>query len=112
MGLSSLRQSMNQTVEAQILRSISGQSVVGNFTNLATNGLFFDNDGQYCGSAEAHYTVNVTANPPKFPGSTNASTLASNLTTLRVEIFHKPGGEAAAAQTSNFYTLLVANCNK
>jgi uncharacterized protein (TIGR02598 family) len=110
-GLSSLRQSMNQTVEAQILRSISGQSVVANFTTLATNGIYFDNDGQLCDAGKAFYTVNVTTAAPKFPGSTNAAALTNNLTTLRVEILHKPGGVASAG-TTNSYTLLVANCSK
>lgn len=112
-GMSSLRQSMNQTVETQIVRSISGQSVVGNFSTLATNGIYFDGEGQHCEIDRAAYTVNIATNTPSFPGSTNAANLPGCLTTLKVEIIYKPTATAsAAASVTNRYTLQVANSGK
>lgn len=109
-GLTSLNQSMNQTVEAQILRSISSQCVVTKFDSLAANGLYFDVDGQSVSSADAYYSVKLSTNAPSYPGSAVAQGLPSSLVSLKVEIVARPN-PTVAGQT-NSYTLHVANSGK
>jgi uncharacterized protein (TIGR02598 family) len=110
-GLSTLRSAMNQTVEAQIVRTIGAQSVVTAFASLATNNVYFDQDGlPTTSSDEARYTVNVEANAPVFPGSANAGTLTNSLTSLKIQIVARPSPQANG--TTNFYSLQVANAGK
>ncbi len=110
-GLNTLRQAMNQTVEAQIVRSIGAQAVTTSFTNLATNDMYFDDEGLPAATAsQSYYTVSVTTNTPAYPGSTNSINLANSLTTLKITMVAKPN--PAAEGKTNFYTLQVANSGK
>lgn len=110
-GLSTLRSAMNQTVEAQIVRTIGAQSVVTAFASLATNNVYYDQDGLPTESSdEARYTVNVATNSPVYPGSTNAGTLTNSLTSLKIQIVSRPSPQASG--TTNFYSLQVANAGK
>ncbi len=93
------------------LLAISGQSVVSDFAALAVSGLNFNENGQACRAADAHYTVGVTKVPPDFPGSSHAVALTTSLTALRVEIVHKPPG-VSTPQATNSYTIMVANSGK
>lgn len=113
-GLTSVRYSMDKTVEAQILRSIGARSVVANFSDLAVaTPLMFDEQGQPTDSANlARFYVTVALSNPIFPGSTNVpvagwTTVAQ---TLRVEIVSKP--TPSAAGTTNFHSLVIANSGK
>ena len=103
-GLSTLRQAMDQTVEAQIVQGIASRSVVANFTNL-TGVSYFNEEGQSVSQvADARYTATVTTNACVYPGSTNAVNPRSKLVTLRLSL--------VSAQTTNFYTLQVADTGK
>jgi uncharacterized protein (TIGR02598 family) len=103
-GLTTMRQSMDQTVEAQIVQSIASQSVIANFTNL-TGVSYFDDEGQPTRSSDgARYTVTVTTNAPGFPGDANTVRINESLTTLDIEIISR--GE------TNRHTLKVANSGK
>jgi uncharacterized protein (TIGR02598 family) len=103
-GLTTLRQSMDDTVEAQIVQAIAAQSVIANFTNL-TNVSYFDDEGQPTKSlASARYTVTVTTNAPVFPGGANTMQITNSLTTLDIMIVSR--GE------TNRHTLKVANSGK
>jgi len=102
-GLSTLRQAMNQTVEAQIVRTIGAQSVIAPFTNLASR-TYFDEEGLPTDSTDAYYTVDVTTQPPVFPGVANAGVLTNSLTALKIQI--------VARKKTNSYTLEVANAGK
>ena len=108
-GLSTLRQAMNQTVEAQIVRTIGAQSVIAPFTNLASLS-YFDNEGLPSTPANAYYTVNVTPSAPVFPGVANAGVMTNSLTALRIQIVARQN--PAAPGKTNFYTLEVANAGK
>lgn len=110
-GLTSLRESMNQTVEAQILRSISSQCVVSDFNHLSTNGLYFNDEGLPATAATSFFSVKVTTNTPIYPGSTRGENLGESITTLRVEMVSKPSPDAISGRT-NYYTLHVANSGK
>ena len=109
-GLSSLRQSMNQTVEAQIVRTMAAQSVNAPFTNLTVNGAYFDDEGLPTTAAAAYYTVDVATQAPVYPSSVNAGSLTNSLTALKIQIVAKPN--PAAAGKTNFYSLQVANAGK
>lgn len=108
-GLAALRQAMNQTVEAQIVKTISAQSVNTPFTDLGSIS-YFDEEGLPTAAANARYTVNVTTQPPVFPSSEAAGSLTNSLTALKIQIVAKPG--PAANGETNFYTLQVANAGK
>ena len=109
-GLTSLNQSMNQTVEAQILRSISSQSVVTEFQKLATNNLYYDIEGQPSVSADSYYSVRVSTNAAVYPGSASVAGLPESLVSLKVEMVARP--IPSAPGRTNFYTLHVANSGK
>ncbi len=111
-GLSSLRSAMNQTVEAQIVRSVGSQSVVAAFTNLAslTNLAYFDEEGLPTESAKAHYTTRVSPSAPVFPGASNVDNLTNSLVALKIEIVARPNPDAPGK--TNFYSLQVANAGK
>jgi len=109
-GLTSLRQSMNQTVEAQIVRSIGAEAVTGNFTQLARTA-YFDNEGQaLTSSANAYYTATVTTNSAVFPGSTLSTTMSQSLASLRVQLVARPNPSAPG--TTNIYSIQIANAGK
>jgi uncharacterized protein (TIGR02598 family) len=113
-GLTTVRNSMDQTVQAQILRSIGARSVVANFTDLAVSTpLMFDEQGQPTDDSNlARFYVTVTTNTPIFPGSTNlpANAWTNVATRLRVEIVSKPTPDVPGI--TNFHTLSVANSGK
>lgn len=112
-GLSAMRNAVSQTVEAQIVRSIAGQSVVANFTNLtAGSPFYFDHEGQSMASADnATYTVTVSQHAPVFPGSERAAAgLSESLVNLRIEIVGRPTPQAVG--TTTVRTLQVANYGK
>lgn len=91
-GLGSLRQSANDMVQAQILRSIGAQLVVADsgtvFGTAAAAPIeaWFDFEGQSVASPSAHYRVVATQSNTDFPGGGNAADLASSLRTYGVEI--------------------------
>jgi uncharacterized protein (TIGR02598 family) len=112
-GLSTIQSAMNQTVEAQIVRKIAGQSIVANFADLADgNPVYFDDEGLPAKiNDNPVYTVTVSRHSPIYPGSDTAtSELDYSLSILRIEILEKRGG--AAVGSSRIYSLYVANYGK
>jgi uncharacterized protein (TIGR02598 family) len=103
-GLSTLRQSMEQTVEAQIVQSIAAQSVITPFKQMSTNDQYFDDEGLPSTAAEARYTAKVTFPPSTYPGSSISADIESSLATVRIQLVSR--------QESRFYTLKVANSGK
>ncbi len=111
-GLASLRQSMNQTVEAQIVRSIGAEAVTGNFTELARTN-YYDLEGQLLKPpTKASYTAIVTTNAPVFPGSTLSPTMPNSLTALRIELEFKANPDSTNRGTTNIYSIQIANAGK
>lgn len=110
-GLSTLRDSVDQSRQTQILRSVAGRAEVTKFSLLATDGLFFDREGLPVDNADlAAYTVNIHTGPSVYPGSSNAVDLGKSLTALRIEIIWKPFPEAPGR--TNAYSLQVSNDGK
>lgn len=87
-GLNTLRHSMDETIQAQILQTISGRAVIADFENLqAPQTWYFDDEGiPVSGAAESYFTVTTESENPTFPGSTSAPDINSHLMSLRVEI--------------------------
>jgi uncharacterized protein (TIGR02598 family) len=109
-GLTSMRQSMNQTVEAQIVRSIAAQAVTTSFTNLARTA-YYDTDGQPLdGAGGAYYTATITTAPSSYPGSQQSSTITNSLVSLTIQLVAQQN--SAAVGTTNTYAIQVANAGK
>jgi len=110
-GLSTLRSSMNQTVEAQILQSISSQAVISSFANLTDATAYFDDEGLPVASQNlAYYTASLTSGAASFPGSANTVALTDSLKNVRVALVGRPSPSAAGR--TNIYTLQIANSGK
>lgn len=110
-GLTALRSSMNQTVEAQIMHSIASRAVITSFENVTTNKLFFDEEGfPVQAQGESYYTAELTPGTPSFPGSANAAALTNSLKHLKVALVTRPN-PSAAGQT-NVHSLQIANSGK
>lgn len=110
-GLTVLRSSMSQTVEAQILQSVASRAVISSFTNIAASTLYFDDEGlPVASSGAAYYTANLTLTNAAFPGSSNAVTLPNSLKNVKVALVARPNPSAAGR--TNVYSLQVANSGK
>lgn len=92
-GLVQLRESMNQTVEAQIVSAIAAQALVTEFSNQAGTE-YFDEEGLAVRSTDPNvfYTVEISALDSIFPGSSNKGG-ADSLRRLQLEIeaLNQPG---------------------
>lgn len=110
-GLTTLRSSMNQTVEAQILQSIASRAVISSFTNVIASTLYFDDEGLPVAAGDvAYYTADLTPGATSFPGCTNAVALTNSLKNVKVALVARPNPSAAGR--TNIYSLQVANSGK
>lgn len=110
-GLTTLRQSMEQTVESQIIRGLAAQSVLSEFSTLSqqTN-FYYDEEGQALPRSmtnDAYYVARVSPQVPVFPQSGQSSTITNSLTSLRVELVAQPNPSAPSAP--KIFALKVAN---
>ncbi len=108
-GLTTLRQSMNHTVETQIVQAIAAQSVVAPFPPLASPPLvrYFDDEGfpVAAASPRRRYTATVTPFSPLYPGSASAAgALASSLLNVRIQLEFE--------SERKFFALQIANSGK
>ncbi len=70
-GLGVLRESMDQTVHAQIVQRIAAGVATSEFSSLTGQTLTFDQEGQLLGGtadAGARYTAKIEASKPSLPG--------------------------------------------
>lgn len=111
-GLGSLRDSTQQSINAQILQQISSGLVVNSFANRAdfsvfsgTN-LYFDGEAQLlANSSGARYKAAITAQNPNLPGvATNDVNLAASLKRLGISISREDIPNAA----TNAYSLQLS----
>ncbi len=110
-GLTTLRASMSQTVEAQILQSIASRAVISSFTNISANTLYFDDEGLPVTSAgAAYYTASLAPGPATFPGCANAVALDDSLKNVKVNLVARPN--PAAAGRTNYFSIQIANSGK
>jgi uncharacterized protein (TIGR02598 family) len=88
LGLGTLRDSRAQMLETQILRGVSAQNAIGEYTNLGYTA-WFDNEGQAVSNANVavfRAEVREVAGEPVFPGSDKAFHLGASLKAVQVEI--------------------------
>lgn len=106
-GMNSLSQSRNQTVEAQILRSVGASVWMGNFDGYPVT-KYFDREGQLLRDAEDyHFVVNIEADAPRFPGVGNALGAGTSMKRLRVTVDTEPVPGVVSRRSE--FALQVAN---
>lgn len=110
-GLTHLRSSMDQTVEALIVKNIATRSLMADYSNLTGNELFFTERGQPTDNeAEARFVVTVEQSDPIFPGSAKAASWSQVATKLKISVvlLRAPG----VRETPSVHQLLIANSGK
>jgi len=97
-GLSTMREAMDQTTEAQILRRISGEAALVPYDRLdtfaAAGPYYFAQDGtlQSHQGQDTRFAVNMVRSPANYPGSSNVSGLTNSMATFRLETVRLAGG--------------------
>lgn len=92
-GLGVLRESMDQTVHAQIVQRITAGLVSSDFSSLGNETLAFDQEGQLVGNAgdsAARYCATIQEANPSMPGLTSQEDIAkmqNHLKRIRIGIF-------------------------
>lgn len=105
-GLSTMREAVDQTTEAQILRQISTGASLYPFDRLgdyAAGGPYlFTQDGtlQTSRDAQTRYSLRVTITNAAYPGSSNAMNISSNLAAILVET-ERSVGNAIVSRSTN-----------
>lgn len=116
-GLTTLRQAMDDTVESQIVRSIGAQALVTPYSQMTADfsgtRFYYDEEGTFLTSspaarpAAARYCAAATLATPSFPGSGAVTTgLTNGLWTVRIQL---TAGPTDAGSTTNFYSLQAPN---
>lgn len=112
-GLSTMREAVDQTTEAQILRQISTGAALYPFDRLADYAAggpyLFTQDGtlQPSRNAQTRYSLKVTMTNAAFPGSSNAANLSSNLAAILIETERSVGNSIISRSTNVIH---VSNC--
>lgn len=118
-GMNTLRQAAEQTVESQIVQKIGGEAALTSFGQLGPNfsgktfyyddqGRFLTNDG--AAPAATRYWVKPSITNSIYPGSGNAPTatpVTESIKAVRIEIMSGPS--AAAFKGTNTYTIQIPN---
>ena len=112
-GLSTLRQAMDNTVESQIVQGLGAKILLTPYSQLATNFsgavFYYDEQGSFLTNAPAtrplstRYCATATVTSPSFPGSTN-TVVTNSLSTIQVELIGGP-----SAPSTNFYSFQAPN---
>ncbi len=116
-GLTTLRQAMDDTVESQIIRSIGARTLVTPYSQMSTSfagtRFYYDEEGTFLTNSPAtrplaaRYCAVATLAAPTFPGSAAVSTgLTNSLMTVRIQLTAGPNDTAS---TTNFYSLQAPN---
>ena len=118
-GMNTLRQATEQTVESQIVQKIGGEASLTSFGQLGTNfsnkTFYYDDQGRYLTNAGAaptstRYWVKPTITNSIYPGSGNAPTATpatESIKAVRIEIMSGPS--ASALKATNVYTIQIPN---
>jgi uncharacterized protein (TIGR02598 family) len=105
MGLTNLRQAMNNTVQSQIVQSITSEEQLTSFVNLQNTSYYYDADGNTTSpSSQPVYTATVTIS--QVSGSSFPVNLANSADKVTIAIVNK----TQPAQT-NIYSIIIANQN-
>lgn len=120
-GMTTLRQANEQTIESQIVQKIVGEIALTSYGQLGSNfsgkTFYYDDEGRFLtnspGTAPAatRYWVRPTVSTSVYPGSSNApaDTLpGGSLSAMRIDIMSGPA-EALATRGTNSYAIQIPN---
>ncbi len=104
-GLSTLRQAMDQTVEGQIAQKLNGDILMTPFSQIADKysgrTIYFNEEGVETNASESRYKAKVSLGSASYPGaSTNT---ASSLQVVRVDLIR------TRDSSTNRFSLFVPN---
>lgn len=121
MGLTSLRDAMEQTVESQIVQRTSAEVLLTPYKQLAQTisgrTCYYDGEGYLLASSPAaapaatQYWVTTTQADPVYPGTaslTDPATGIGSLSTIRIEVVRASSASAAVKSTRQ-YVILAPN---
>jgi len=115
-GLSSLRESMDSTVESHIIRQIGAEALLTPYTQLETqlSGaiFYYDDEGTFLAKSptgrpdRTRYWASASLATPSFPGSDAAPNLMDSLKTVHITL---RTGPTTNAVTTKHYSIQVPN---
>lgn len=110
-GLATMREAMNQTVTAQIIREISAELLLTPFQQIngyiESTPIFFDSEGKRAQNTNAYYRVELSMTDSMFPGSGVSSSLTKSVCCVHIEVVNRAFRDGAG--TTNQQILHVAN---
>lgn len=119
-GLSTLRQATEQTVESQIVQKLGGEASLTSFSKIGANfsgrTFYYDDQGRYLTNSpatvptSARYWAFVSLSNSIYPGSSNApspASLSNSLVWMRIDI--STGGASGQNRRTNSYGIQVPN---
>ena len=115
-GLNTMRQAMDATVEEQIVRKISGEVLLTPYSQISSKIIsqpfYFDDQGTALKtSGKARFRATVADGTTAYPGSTATppdKPITDSMRMLRVQVDVTPNGGGASISVSNF-RILVSN---
>ncbi|HSI86771.1 MAG TPA: Verru_Chthon cassette protein B [Candidatus Methylacidiphilales bacterium] len=114
LGLSTMRQAMDHTVEAQIATQLGSEATLTPFSALATKydgkTTYYDAEGrrESALTSRTRYWAVTSLTNAGYPGSAIPTAITNSVVTLRFDLISTPGG-GAAFKSTNTYTIRVAN---
>lgn len=105
-GLTTMREAMDQTTQSQISRRVAGEMMLTPFSKLdawlANGPIYFDDQGekQAAENGETRYSVEIRRGVSSFPGSSNETNLQGSLATFLIEIRRGSGPSAPFVSTN------------
>jgi len=115
-GLAALHSVIGTTEEAQIVREIGAQAVLTPYSMLNTTfsgqTFYYDENGAILASSPSPrptgtcYWATATVVSPVYPGSSSATAMAGNMSTVHIAMMTGPG---FVANSTNFYNIEVPN---
>lgn len=122
-GMMTLHQAIQQTIETQIVQSIKSQALLTSYTSLTNNFsgavFYYDDEGQFLTNsttlapnpapANTHYCVTTTLGNSAYPGSTNFSSAVLGTNILAIQIQIAVGANISTAHTPTTNTIQVPN---
>lgn len=110
-GLTTMRQAMDNSIETQIAKQIGGEALLTPFSTLVTNfagkTFYYDEQGtrQTASSDKTRYWASTTLTNTGFPGSANipsATPLTNSVLTLRLDLVTAASASAKNRVTNTF----------
>lgn len=114
-GLTTMREAMDQTTEAQIMRRVAGEAALIPFDKLdahvASGPFFFTQDGtlQASKNSQTRYTVSLMRIQARYPGSSNATNLSASIASFLIETVRSADGAVISRSTNTIHVPNTGN---